>query len=185
MSSLKDGLETQELMKELNAYSYSNNSYTRYSTNNIHDEEARIKMLYITPEKFSQSEWLKGLFTKLARANLLSRFIIDEAHCLSQVTVLVYIIIIVFGLNCVDCWLYALAFVWELQFLESFTRTRCFFSFSFKYVASFFGIVHIPAFSIYTNHYNFLNNFLFIFYHRWYLISFFERSGAMISDRTT
>lgn len=83
MSSMQDNEEVQSVVQELGSYCYS--SYTNYNANSITDDEARIKMLYITPEKFSQSEQLKRLLTKLANNSLLSRFIIDEAHCLSQV----------------------------------------------------------------------------------------------------
>jgi superfamily II DNA helicase RecQ len=43
-----------------------------------------IKMLYITPEKFSKSEYLKRVLKGLCSRGLLSRFVIDEAHCMSQ-----------------------------------------------------------------------------------------------------
>lgn len=49
------------------------------------DDEGRIKMLYITPEKFSKSEHLVKMLGQLAAGGRLSRFVIDEAHCLSQV----------------------------------------------------------------------------------------------------
>lgn len=82
MSSLQENGEGQAVIQELQSYCYS--SYSKYSSS-ITEEEARIKMLYITPEKFSQSEQLKRMLSKLANSSLLSRFIIDEAHCLSQV----------------------------------------------------------------------------------------------------
>lgn len=48
-----------------------------------HDD---IKMLYVTPEKISRSESLHRILTQLNKQKLLSRFIIDEAHCISQVS---------------------------------------------------------------------------------------------------
>jgi hypothetical protein len=48
--------------------------------------ESEIKLLYLTPEKFSKSESLKRLLHDLNRRKLISRFVLDEAHCLSQVT---------------------------------------------------------------------------------------------------
>ena len=41
-------------------------------------------MLYITPEKLSKSEYLKRILKSLYSEGLLSRFVIDEAHCVSQ-----------------------------------------------------------------------------------------------------
>lgn len=49
------------------------------------DDANNIKLLYITPEKFSKSNMIRNLLSQLARKGLLSRFVIDEAHCLSQV----------------------------------------------------------------------------------------------------
>lgn len=43
-----------------------------------------IKMLYVTPEKIASSGQLGKLFESLASRNLLSRFVVDEAHCISQ-----------------------------------------------------------------------------------------------------
>lgn len=43
-----------------------------------------IKMLYVTPEKLSRSGMMQSLLRDLANRNLLSRFVIDEAHCLSD-----------------------------------------------------------------------------------------------------
>ena len=49
------------------------------------DESGAVKMLYITPEKFAKSPAMKSLLHSLYDKGLLSRFVIDEAHCLSQV----------------------------------------------------------------------------------------------------
>jgi superfamily II DNA helicase RecQ len=78
LSSMQDNAEIQAVIHELQSYCYG-------GYNNIGDEESKIKMLYITPEKFSKSEQLNRLLVKLADCRLLSRFVIDEAHCLSQV----------------------------------------------------------------------------------------------------
>lgn len=43
-----------------------------------------IKLLYLTPERFSMSGQIKALLAQLARKRLLSRFVVDEAHCMSQ-----------------------------------------------------------------------------------------------------
>lgn len=42
-----------------------------------------IKLLYVTPEKIGASNVIMNLFTSLQRRGLLSRFVIDEAHCIS------------------------------------------------------------------------------------------------------
>jgi superfamily II DNA helicase RecQ len=43
-----------------------------------------VKLLYITPEKLSHSSMIKGIFKKLSERRLISRFVVDEAHCLSD-----------------------------------------------------------------------------------------------------
>jgi len=43
-----------------------------------------IKLLYVTPEKLSQSQKLKNLLVELNDNELLDRIVIDEAHCVSQ-----------------------------------------------------------------------------------------------------
>ncbi len=49
------------------------------------EEDAPIKLLYLTPEKFSKSDFLRRVMHDLNRRRLISRFVLDEAHCLSQV----------------------------------------------------------------------------------------------------
>ena len=41
-------------------------------------------MLYVTPEKLSASNKLVSTLQNLYKRNLLARFVIDEAHCISQ-----------------------------------------------------------------------------------------------------
>ncbi|XP_015186899.1 PREDICTED: Bloom syndrome protein homolog isoform X2 [Polistes dominula] len=43
-----------------------------------------LKLLYVTPEKISASQKLNSILTTLYQRNLLARFVIDEAHCVSQ-----------------------------------------------------------------------------------------------------
>ena len=43
-----------------------------------------VKMLYITPEKLNNSTMVQNLLRQLANRNLVSRFVVDEAHCLSD-----------------------------------------------------------------------------------------------------
>ena len=46
--------------------------------------EPEIKLLYVTPEKVGASTSLRNIFSRLYNRNMLARFVIDEAHCVSQ-----------------------------------------------------------------------------------------------------
>ncbi len=41
-----------------------------------------IKLLYVTPEKLSKSGQVKNMIQRLNSRGLISRFVVDEAHCL-------------------------------------------------------------------------------------------------------
>lgn len=43
-----------------------------------------IKLLYVTPEMLSASDKLKSILLSLHSRQKLARFVIDEAHCVSQ-----------------------------------------------------------------------------------------------------
>lgn len=45
---------------------------------------AALKLLYVTPEKIASSSQLRSAFTNLYQRQLLAKFVIDEAHCVSQ-----------------------------------------------------------------------------------------------------
>ena len=47
-------------------------------------KEPGLKLVYTTPEKISASAKLMSVFENLNNRNLLDRFVIDEAHCVSQ-----------------------------------------------------------------------------------------------------
>jgi len=47
-------------------------------------KEPALKILYVTPEKISASQKLCNILTILYERELLARFVIDEAHCVSQ-----------------------------------------------------------------------------------------------------
>ncbi|KAK0416166.1 hypothetical protein QR680_012324 [Steinernema hermaphroditum] len=48
------------------------------------NREVTLKLLYVTPEKIAASGKLKSMFRCLHRRGQLARFVIDEAHCVSQ-----------------------------------------------------------------------------------------------------
>eukprot|EP01031_Cornospumella_fuschlensis_P029909 gene29909-36119_t len=77
LSSAQDNNEIQALISELRGYAY-------HTDVDLQEDSLRIKLLYITPEKFSKSNQLRNLLSHLATHNMLSRFVLDEAHCLSQ-----------------------------------------------------------------------------------------------------
>lgn len=68
-SSTQDDFEGQQIYDDLYHYSESSNA---------------IKLLYLTPEKFVRSQKLKQLLRSLYSRSLISRFVLDEAHCLSE-----------------------------------------------------------------------------------------------------
>lgn len=72
-NSSQDEEESRNLFMEL----------TRYSSNDDNDQQS-IKLLYVTPEKLNRSASFRSLLTSLSQRGLLSRFVIDEAHCMSQ-----------------------------------------------------------------------------------------------------
>ncbi|BHF65829.1 hypothetical protein SprV_0200884200 [Sparganum proliferum] len=50
----------------------------------IHSQPMQLDLLFVTPEKIAASEKLKSCLEHLYKRNLLARFVIDEAHCVSQ-----------------------------------------------------------------------------------------------------
>ncbi|RZF42700.1 hypothetical protein LSTR_LSTR001495 [Laodelphax striatellus] len=50
----------------------------------LHRSKPDLKILFVTPERVMASNKLQDAFTSLHNRNLLSRFVIDEAHCVSQ-----------------------------------------------------------------------------------------------------
>ena len=46
--------------------------------------DCELKLIFITPEKIEQSDQLNKLFSYLYTNNRLARFVIDEAHCISD-----------------------------------------------------------------------------------------------------
>ncbi|XP_044018957.1 Bloom syndrome protein homolog isoform X2 [Aphidius gifuensis] len=53
-------------------------------TRELSSSKPNLKLLYVTPEKIAASQKFIQVLTNLYERNLLSRFVIDEAHCVSQ-----------------------------------------------------------------------------------------------------
>ena len=47
--------------------------------------EPWTKVVYVTPEMMSMGGYIKGILRRLLERKRLARFVIDEAHCVSQV----------------------------------------------------------------------------------------------------
>ncbi|KAH6906055.1 ATP-dependent DNA helicase [Coprinopsis sp. MPI-PUGE-AT-0042] len=52
--------------------------------NRVAGDGNEIKLCYVTPEKLAKDKTFVSLLGKLSRAGRLARFVIDEAHCVSQ-----------------------------------------------------------------------------------------------------
>lgn len=52
--------------------------------NDLRGDEPSIKLLYVTPEKLTASDYLNSVLSNLYNRGKLARFVIDEAHCVSQ-----------------------------------------------------------------------------------------------------
>ena len=55
----------------------------RYVIDDLRQESPTIKLLYVTPEKVKASQMLNSALGSLNNNGKLSRFVIDEAHCVS------------------------------------------------------------------------------------------------------
>lgn len=89
LSLIQDQVQS---MSKLGVKSVFLNSTQDYDThgrlimNELYNTTAHdgIKLLYITPEKLRHSGAIKTLLTRLYNRKLISRFVVDEAHCLSD-----------------------------------------------------------------------------------------------------
>ena len=48
------------------------------------DEDSSLRLVYITPEKFSMSQQMRNVMEQCNRNGRLQRIVIDEAHCVSE-----------------------------------------------------------------------------------------------------
>eukprot|EP00842_Homolaphlyctis_polyrhiza_P005313 jgi/Hompol1/5783/HPOL_002061-RA len=56
----------------------------RWAFNQLNNEPMNVKMLYVTPEMIMRSSRFQDTLRKLYHRARLARFVIDEAHCVSQ-----------------------------------------------------------------------------------------------------
>eukprot|EP00871_Galdieria_phlegrea_P003879 jgi/Galph1/4492/GphlegSOOS_G3176.1 len=56
----------------------------KYIFDDLRSTAPRLRLLYVTPERISKSQQFHKLLVQLFSRNLLARFVIDEAHCVSQ-----------------------------------------------------------------------------------------------------
>ena len=50
----------------------------------LRQDPPQLKLLYVTPERIGASAALNSIFNELNRRKVIARFVIDEAHCVSQ-----------------------------------------------------------------------------------------------------
>jgi superfamily II DNA or RNA helicase len=89
LSLIQDQVQSMTKLGVQSVFLSSNQDYDteqREITQRLYDTTAHggIKLLYLTPEKLSRSNQIKNILRNLHRKGLLSRFVVDEAHCLSD-----------------------------------------------------------------------------------------------------
>ena len=80
-SLTKLGIQSVFLSSSQNYHTEQVDINRRLNETNAHDG---IKLLYLTPEKLRHSNQIKSILRRLHNKGLLSRFVVDEAHCLSD-----------------------------------------------------------------------------------------------------
>ncbi|GIX77604.1 bloom syndrome protein homolog [Caerostris extrusa] len=75
------------IMDQIPAYCLTgdtDSSTSNYIYHQLASREPNIKLLYVTPEKISASAKLVSCLENLYARSMIQRFVIDEAHCVSQ-----------------------------------------------------------------------------------------------------
>jgi len=89
VSLIQDQVDSMNAIgiKAVNTSSANDEMGSRFLLSELHryqGNEEDPKLIYITPEKYAKSNALKNALRSLASRKMLSRFVIDEAHCMSQ-----------------------------------------------------------------------------------------------------
>lgn len=89
LSLIQDQVKTLTKLGVESVFLASSQDYQseqRDITRRLNDVSAHggIKMLYITPEKLNHSNQIQGILRRLYGRGMISRFVVDEAHCLSD-----------------------------------------------------------------------------------------------------
>jgi superfamily II DNA helicase RecQ len=61
-----------------------NAAQKKWIYNDLYKDSPTLQLLYITPELMSKSDQLRNVMDNLYGRSKLARFVIDEAHCVSQ-----------------------------------------------------------------------------------------------------
>ena len=64
--------------------SYQTSSQRKFAFAELNRPNPDAKLMYVTPEMMIKSSQFKNLLAGLYSRKLLARFVIDEAHCVSQ-----------------------------------------------------------------------------------------------------
>jgi len=89
LSLIQDQVQSLKKLGVQAVYLCSNQDYQGEQvdiTRRIEETTAHggIKLLYLTPEKLRHSNHIKNILRRLNNKGLISRFVVDEAHCLSD-----------------------------------------------------------------------------------------------------
>lgn len=81
MDSLSSSITTVTLLSQ-NLQEDGGNDVDIYG--DLYSVEPQLKLIYVTPEKLAASNKFMAVLDHLQKRGRLSRFVIDEAHCVSH-----------------------------------------------------------------------------------------------------